>query len=261
MSEEANRQWRGRWLTVALGLVLAAILSLVLACGGDDEGNGGEDGEPSATESNGDQTPEATEEDGGDEGSDAASDLSVLAAEYGDFVGFVKYETSGFADDSFTTLTIYRGEGRSRVDYEGSEGSGSFITNEDGSFGCAENQCVKVSEALGLDPTAAFTALISPENIEDSFGDVPEGVDVEESSEEIAGIDATCYTYSGDLDETAAGDESGEVCFAESGLLLRFDFSGSPGGGKFEAAEADEGVSDDDFDPPYPVTDLGGFGQ
>jgi hypothetical protein len=173
----------------------------------------------------------------------------------------VTYETSGFGDDSFTRMTIYRGDDGSRVDYEGADGGGSFITNADGSFACSENQCIKFAEGQGVDPTAAFTAFINPDAIQEAYGNVPDGVTVEESSEEIAGLDATCYDYSGDLDEEEAGDESGQICFSESGILLRLDFTDSAGGGKFEAVEAEEGVEDADFEPPYPVVDLGDLGQ
>jgi len=249
---------RGGWLIVIPSLV--AGLSLILAaCGGDDEKTDGDGGTPMATESDGggDETPDATE-DGGGAGGDGASDLSALAGEYGDFTGVVKYETSGFDGDAFTSMTIYRDAGRSRVDYEGADGSGSFITTEEGSFACAENQCIKFAAGQGVDPTAAFAAFLSAESIEASYGDIPEGVDVEESSEEIAGVDATCYSYAGDLDETEAGDESGEICFAESGLLLRLKFTGASGGGMFEAVEASEDVSEADFEPPFPVTELPG---
>jgi hypothetical protein len=239
----------------------AAALLLVVACGGDDETDTSSD-EPTATEANGngDESPEATDDSGDGEGG-GDSDLSALAADYGDFEGIVKYETTGFGDDSFTTMTIYRADGKSRVDYEGAGGSGTFLTNAEGSFACTENQCLKVPTAEGADPTALLTAFINPETIASTYGDLPDGVNVEESSEEIAGLDATCYEYSGDLDEEEAGDETGQVCFSDSGILLRLDFTGSAGGGKFEAVEAEDGTADADFDPPYDVVDLSNLGQ
>jgi hypothetical protein len=240
-------------------LVIFALL-LFVACGGDDETDTGGDTEPTATErSEEEDTPEATEESGGDEsGGTGTADLSALAAEYSDFTGVVKYETTGFGDDSFSSIKIYRGDGVSRVDYEGTDQTGTFITTAEGSFACAENQCIKLPAGQGVDPTAAFTGFLTAEAIEETYGDVPEGVDVEQSTEEIAGIEANCYTYSGDLDDAEAGDESGSVCFSESGILLRLEFDAASGGGKFEAVEAEEGVSDADFEPPYPVTEFPG---
>jgi hypothetical protein len=244
--------------SLALRLIAgsAAILMLVLitACGGgDDKTDSGGNATATNSSSGGEKTPAATDATG----SDGSSDLSALAAEYGNFTGVVKYETSGFGD-SLTAMKIYKDKARSRVDYEGSDGSGSFITNADGSFACAENQCIKYPAGQGLDPTAAFTTFISAETIEKSYGDIPEGVDVKKSSRQIAGTDATCYTYSGDIDKTEAGDESGEICFAQSGLLLRLEFSGASGGGTFNAVQASQDVSEADFEPPFPITEIPG---
>jgi hypothetical protein len=246
-------------MAILTALALAALVFFV-ACGGDDDEGEEEDSEPTATEeSNGDSEDEGDEEatpDSGDGGEDGSSGLSAASAEYSDFQGVVKYETSEFAGETFTTMTIYRGDGGSRVDYEGESGSGSFITNSEGSFACSEEQCVRFPIGQGIDPTAAFTAFINPENIADTYGNLPDGVNVEESSEQIAGLDATCYEYSGELDDSESGDETGQICFSESGILLRLDFTGTEGGGKFEAVEAEEGTSDTDFEPPYPVVDL-----
>lgn len=243
---------------LAVGAAILLLLSITAACGGDDEKK---TDEPTATERSGggDETPEATEDSSGG-GGDGASDLSALAAEYGDFT-VVKYETTGFGGDAFTSMTMYRDGALSRVDYEGTDGSGSFLTNADGSFVCAENQCIKYPAGQGVDPTAAFTAFISAQSIQEAYGDIPKGIDVEKSSEGIAGTDATCYTYSGDLDETEAGDESGEICFAESGLLLRLEFDSASGSGALEAIEASEDVSDADFEPPFDVVDLSELSQ
>jgi hypothetical protein len=239
-------------------MLTISVLVLIAACGGDDETSDQATDEPTATsESEESREPSPDSGDAG-AGGDTASDLGALAGEYSDFTGVVKYETTGFGGDSFTSMTIYKGSGGSRVDYESADGSGTFLTNADGSFVCAEDQCIKYPAGQGVDPTAALTAFISPDAIQEAYGDVPEGVDLDQSSETIAGIDATCYRYSGDLDEEDAGDESGTVCFSEAGILLRLEFSGASGAGKFEAVEAEEGVSESDFDPPYTVIELPG---
>jgi hypothetical protein len=255
---------RGQWLLLVLSLLVATALVLVAACGGDDDEEEDDgDSEPTATESadngDGDETPEATDDSGGD-GGDGASDLSALAAEYDDFVGVVKYETTGFGD-SFSSMKIYKGEDRSRIDYESDDGTGTIITTPDAFYICGEGACIKYPTGdTSLDPTAGLTAFISADAINEQYGDLPDGVSVDESSEEIAGVDATCYAYSGDIDETEEGDENGAICFSESGLLLRLDSSVS-GGGSFEAVEAEEGVSESDFEPPFPVTEIPNFGQ
>jgi len=250
---------RRQWLLAILSVALVASLLLMAACGGDDDEEGNsEDSNPTATEvtDGGDETTDA-----GDGGDDAASDLSTLAENYEDFTGVVTYETTGFVDDTFTSMKIYKGENASRVDYEGSDATGTIISTADAIYLCGEGICLKYSSGdSSLDPTGGLTALLSAQSISDAYGDLPDDVDVSESSQEIAGVDATCYSYTGEIDESESGDESGEICVSESGLLLRLKFSGS-GGGQFEATEATDDVSDDDFEPPFPVTELPNFGQ
>jgi hypothetical protein len=254
---KSNRGQTGRWLFVILSLLLVMTLALFVACGGDDDESNGGDSSPTATPEDGgdEETPDATEDGGGD---GAAADLSDLASNYEDFTGSVKYETSGFGGDAYSTLTIYKDGNLSRVDFEGADGTGSFITNADGSFICSDGQCIKYPAGQGADPTAAFTAFLSAENIQAQYGDIPEGVDVEETTEEIAGVEATCYSYTGDIDDTEAGDESGEICMSDSGLLLKLEFTAASGDGSFEAVEASDDVSDTDFEPPFPVVELPG---
>ena len=255
MSEETSGRYR--WLFALLSVSLVTAMLLVAACGGDDdeEDDGGDDA-PTATEQTDDgedeETPEAEEEE-----EDGGSGLSESSSDYSNFTGVVKYETTGFGEGSYNTITIYRGDGGSRVDYEGSGSTGTFLTNDDGTFVCTDDQCIKSPLGGAVDPTAAFTAFLSPEAIERSYGDLPDGVNVEESSEEIAGFDATCYEYSGDLDDSEEGDESGQICFSDSGILLRLDSTSL--GWKFEAVEAEEGIDEEDFEPPFPVREL--FGQ
>ncbi len=259
----AGATWR-RLSALASTVLVAAMLG-VAACGGDDDEEkvDGSGSRSTATEGTGgrEETPDATEDgDGG--GGDAASDLSALAENYEDFTGVVNYRTTGFGDASFTSMKIYKGENASRVDYESAAGTGTIITTEDAIYICAVGACIKYGTGnTSLDPTAGLTALLSAQSIAAGFGDIPDGVDVEESSEEIGGVDATCYAYSGDVDETESGDENGEICVSESGLLLKLVTDATSGGGIFEATEATDDVSDDDFKPPFPVTEIPNFGQ
>lgn len=251
----------GRWLITVLSVTVVAVLLMMAACGGgdDEEVDDGGESRPTATETTdgGDETTDP--DDGG--GDDARTNLSALADNYEDFIGAINYETTGFGGGAFTSMKIYKGENASRVDYEGEGATGTIISTADAIYICGEGLCIKYSSGdSSLDPTAGLTALLSAESIADAYGDLPDGVEVEESSEEIAGVDATCYSYTGEIDETESGDESGEICVSESGLLLRLKFSGG-GGGQFEATEATDDVSDDDFEPPFPVTELPDFGQ
>ncbi len=257
---------RARWLIVLLTTVaLIALLLAAAACGDDDDDDDtGDGGDATATESadNGNGGNGGNETTSAEDGSEASSDLSALAADYEDFTGVIKYQTTGFGDDSFTSMKIYKGEDSSRVDFEGSGSTGTVITTPDAFYYCSEGTCIKYSSGdTSIDPTAGLTAFLSADNINSQFSDLPDGVDVEKSDEEIAGVDATCYTYSGDVDDTESGDESGKICFSDSGLLLKLDFDSASGGGSFVAVEASDSVDDGDFDPPFPVTELPNIGQ
>lgn len=262
MSETGSgRRQSWRWLFLALGVTVGATMLLVAACGGSKDEDNSDDSGPTATKTTASSRATTdTSGSGGDSG-DAASDLSALAANYDDFTGVVKYETTGFGD-SFTSMKIYKGENRSRIDYESDQGTGTVISTPDAFYICSEGACIKAPTGdTSIDPTAGLTALLSAENISALYGDIPDGVDVEKSNKEIAGVDATCYTYSGDIDETETGDENGVICVSDSGLLLKMEFHTASADGAFEATEASDEVSDSDFEPPFPVTEIPNIGR
>jgi hypothetical protein len=254
---------RRTWLLMLAG-ALIAMLAVVSGCGGggdDDDGDATEATTEKATDDSDRETatPEEDEGDNGDdEGGDASADLKKLAEEYKTFTGKVKYTAANFSGDStLTSMTIYQKDGKTRVDIESSDGNVTMITTPEATFMCSEGQCIKypADDESAAASVEGFTSLFSPEQIENDF-DLPDGSDLEKSSENIAGIDAVCYSASGDLDEATAGDESGQVCFSESGLLLRLAFEGGGEAGSFEATEAADNVSDGDFEPPFPILDF-----
>lgn len=262
VDKEELMENRRTWLLMLAG-ALIAMLAVVSGCGGDDDDDGGDATEAATEKATDDSdretaTPEEDEGDGDDEGGDASSDLKKLADEYKKFTGKVKYNAANFSSDStLTSMTIYQKDGKTRVDIESSDGNVTMITTPEATYMCSEGQCIKypADDESAAASVEGFTSLFSPEQIEDDF-DLPDGSDLEKSSEKIAGIDAVCYSASGDLDETTAGDESGQVCFSESGLLLRLAFEGGGEAGSFEATEADDTVADGDFEPPFPVLDF-----
>lgn len=266
-------QRRPGLLFILLGLV-AAFTLLLAACGGDDDDGGDDSGaEPTATDSaggdddDGGAEPTVTDGDGGDDddGGDGLSALEDFASDYENFTGYVVYNATGFGDESMTSMGIYQKGDRSRLDISSSDGDVSLINTPDATYMCSDGQCLRypaddesLSAGLGL-----FGTLLSPETIQETYGDLPDGVDIETSQEEIAGIEATCINYAGDVDTENAGDESGQICYAEGGLLLRVTFSGADGG-TLEATEAGTEVDDSVFEPPFEVIDLselGGMGQ
>jgi outer membrane lipoprotein-sorting protein len=265
MSLQANSSTKRSWSWMALAAFLISVLAFAAACGGDDDGGDGDDGgDATATERAG------TGDDGGDDddtgngdGGDASQDLSVLAADYETFEGYITYEVSGGAAAGLSTMTIYQDGENSRFDIESDDGSIILISTSDGTFFCTEDQCIKY--ALGDDTaigfTQGFTDLVAPDTIESDFVDAP-NVDYDVSSETIGGLDATCFSASGEFDDSQSGDETSEVCFSNNGaLLLRISSTSGEGTYTMEAVEADTSVPSGSFDPPYDVVDLGDLGD
>jgi len=230
---------RTRWLLALLALVAALFLVVASACGGDDDEDVGDNGATATQSSN----------DGGDDGGDdnGENDLSELTADYERFEGHVKYTASGFPeDDLLRSMEIYQAGSNSRVDIDSDEGLVTIIDTPDASYVCSKDQCLQYPAGNTGGVGSLFTSFIDPATIEDQFGDAAYDV----TTEEIAGLDATCFKASGN-----------EVCFGDGGLLLRVTFAEANGSGTLEAVEAGTDIPDDAFDPPFDVIDLGDFGQ
>ena len=94
-------------------------------------------------------------------------------------------------------------------------------------------------------------------SITDSIDDVM-GFEFDTFQETIAGESADCFSMSGSFE-----GESGQAewCFTDDGILLRIAASmlaedGEVGEFRLDATAVSRDVSDADFEPPYPVTDL-----
>lgn len=256
---------RRRWVFAALLLTGTALAILATACGGGGkkEPTGGAATQTSAAGQ--EKTPAAATTSGAGGEEDAAAAISKLAKEYQTFTGKIRYEIKGFSSadaSSLTAMSFYQEGDKSRTDIESPDGNVIFINTPAASYMCTENQCLKSAGSGGAgDALAPFAELINPAQIESTFGSLPKGVDIKKSSAKIAGMSATCFSAQGDLDPETPGDESGEVCFSEDGLMLRLKFTSSGESGTFEATEASTRVADKDFEPPFEVTDLGDLGQ
>lgn len=268
MSANGNtpaRTWT--WLWMALAALLIGALALAAACSGDDDddGNGGDDdggSSPTATQPAGD---DGGDDDGGDDGGDDADDivaeLSNITSDYEAFEGYVKYSVSGDLGTGLTSMSIYQEGDNSRFDIESSEGDIILINTSDATYFCSEDQCIKYE--LGDDTatgfTEGFTDLVDADTVEEDFVDAP-NVDYDIFDDNIAGLDATCFSTTGDLDEDVPGDEVGEVCFSNDGaLMLRISTTSDEGTYSMEATEASTDVPGGSFDPPFEVIDFGGL--
>ncbi len=233
-----------RYFLIAVALLAGA---LFVACGSDSDDNGDADsGDPAAEQP----------VDGDDDDGDASGDLNSFADRFGISEVKVEYDfaSSGVGDDFVGTMTLYsKPPDAWRMDIGSPDGDIVMINNGEVTYMCAseggEGQCFEspISDALGLPFFSIFT---DPDGFDDLIDRSP-GVDVDQSSREIAGQDATCFSVSG----------AGEFCFRDDGVLLLMR-GPEDGEAEFslEATSVSDSVSDSDFEPIYDVLDLGDFG-
>lgn len=250
-----------RGFIVLLAISLVALLA-AMACDGDDGGDG--DQAPAAGETPAaDEGDEADEGNGGD-GGEGLGDLEALAGEAAEGVtAKVTYSVTTEADgDTFEgEWVLVQRPPDSRIEIastEGGEESRVVIINAGGdsylcTAGGGEETCLAAGSAETEAGAAALDPLFdAPREIAEDVADV--GL-VETSQENIAGVDATCFTLSSGL----ASLGEGEICFSDEGLLLRLQSDVAGTTSVMEATSVDMNVTDADFEPPYDVLEVPGF--
>ncbi|MCI0839900.1 MAG: hypothetical protein J4O00_09765 [Chloroflexi bacterium] len=265
MTDRRSPAWR--LLILIIGAIALLGLVAAAACNDDDGGDDGS-GDPAATM---DDFDGGEGDDGnGDGGGDSLAELAAFGGDYDSYTGKVTYDITDFSTGDgagltgVTSMTIYQKNGSSRLDISNSDDDIIFISTPDASYLCSGgSDCLKYAadDELAGAAVSIFSGLFSADSINRSIDDIPAGLDFDVTSETIAGLDATCFKATGDLDPGQAGDESSEFCFSDGGLLLRLAFEGADQSSIFEATSASEDVLDSDFDPPYPVIDLGDLGD
>jgi hypothetical protein len=240
---------RSRWLLVVSFVVISSMLAW--ACGGGGKEEPGAATAPAAT-SPASKTPEAKETPKTQEG---GGELAGLAEKFGKATFKVTYQLSGGgAGVTEGSLTWYKKGDNLRMDMTGEAGgqqtSAIFIVRPDTSYYCSNGPEVSgggscfatpSDEGAGVGDTAA--------ELEKTLTDPNLNI-VSTSSRNIAGEDAKCYTVqSPDIEGEA------ELCMSSDGVPL---FSKSTVEGAemtMEATDFSHDVSDDDFEPPYPVSE------
>ena len=236
--------------------------ALLFACGGDDDdADGGDVDQPTATE-------EADGGDGGadggqdtDGGDDASSDLRDLAGKLANKEVKATYQLSGTSDGESleSSFTLYlKPPDTWRVDFS-SEGTESiFISKAGTGYLCSaeggEGTCLE-SPVGSAAPIPFLDLFTNPESFSSTVDAQLTGLDIERSSREIAGQDATCFSASGEVE----GEQgSVEYCFSDDGILLLVRGGGEDTGEfSIEATSIEGSVTDADFEPPYEVLDIG----
>lgn len=251
-------------------LLLAGILVLgaaFFACSSSDDDNDDGSNEPDATEmtDEGEPTADTGDSNNNDDSMDVSDELMALAEEFGITNVKVDYEMSstGSGENFDGTMTLYTMPPDSwRMDLNTPDGSIAIINSGGTSYMCAEDagtgQCFEspVGQTIPVPFLSIFT---DPDAFQTEIDTAFANVDVTESNREIAGVDAKCFSASGEVEgETGTG----EYCFSDSGVLLYLRASGSgfEDGGEFVLTATSVGESaPGDFEPIYDILDLGEF--
>lgn len=267
-TDTSRATWR--WIAIGLSLMVAVFLVAVAACGGSSESTPTPQGSSPAGQSPSAANPTETSSSGGNSSSsDIAAKLKDLSSKASQINGKVTYQMSTTDDKGVTTsgqMTLYSQPPKTRTDIsstdKGQTTNAILISTPDKEYTCTTEQSVGnvciASPAASSNPLAGglLGAFSDPGAIKNQLDNLPSGVSIETSSKTIAGVSGNCFSASGDLGSGQQG--SGEFCFADNGLLLSVSFTSSKDSSKFSLVATQTGdVSDSDFNPPYPVTDLG----
>ncbi len=246
---------RSRWLLVLSFVVISSLLAW--ACGGGGEEKPSGPTAPAATSPAG-ETPEAGETptvEKTPEAAEGGGEFADLAEKFGKSTFKVTYQLSGGeAAGTQGSMTLYKKGDNLRTDIveevEGQQMSAIVIVRPDTLYYCTNaseagggGSCFAMPSGEGAgvtDMAAELEKTLTDPNI-----DV-----VSTSSRKIAGEDAKCYTVqSPDIEGEA------EMCLSNEGVPL---FSKETVGGvetTMEATDFSHDVSDNDFEPPYPVSE------
>ena len=253
---------RSRWITLSMFIAGAIALLAFSACGGDDNSSntpaasntGGATntgGAGGSSTSGATKTSQATEQPTAS--TDILDELSSLGNDIQAITGKVTYNSTD-PDGTTSTITFYSKPPKSRFDTVDSDGSSTaYIETPDATYICSssENACIKSPGSSSDTGLGLFGALFSPQYVDALVSAArAEGIDVQKSSENIAGNDATCFSG------TETDGSTGKFCFSDSGVLLSEESTDSTGTQKLEATAFSNDVPDSDFDPPYTVTEL-----
>lgn len=248
-----------------LAALIVATLTLAAACGGDDSDDGDDagdgNGEPTATEpaDGGNGTDDGDNGDGDGDGGASIDELRDIAEDYGTFTGRATYDFTTETDgiDFSGTMTIYSDGERSRYEYEVPDGGMIVgITTPDATYSCTsfggQGFCFE-GEGQDAEGSIPFVEdFADPDEIDDTIGGFGD-VDVDTSSEEIAGRSADCYSLSGNVE---GEDIDARYCFGDDGILLLSTWESQGNTFEMRATEVSTDVSDADFEPPYDIFDL-----
>ena len=240
-----------RDLRILLSLALFIAPGALLACAGKDETPGS-----AATPASTATQTSGTAPDGGN----ASDELRGLAGRLAskDVKATYRLSTTYDGESGEQVLTLYwRPPDTWRLDFLKPGEHSSFLSNARTAYWCSTDDNVGscLPSPVGLGVPVPFAELFTSPASRSSFIDAQlAGLDIERSSRQVAGREATCFSVPGDI---AVDRVAIEYCFSGDGLLLLvMGRSGDLGDFTLEATSLEGSVSDADFEPPYPVQEL-----
>ena len=247
---------RWRWVLTSLVIVASALLLAATACGGDNGDNDKTGADASATPAEG--TPGASQIS-----EEVSKKLKDLGEEWAKTSVKATYDIARRtgAETTKSTLVLYWAPPKVRADFIGDVFGTStqtiVISTPDKTYSCSqegEEQCLAYPSSSNVADVLPFLGNLDPGAIEAGLSGTTDNLQIESSNEKVADNDASCVSAEGDF-----GGEDGFVkwCFASSGLPLFYSSSDAAGTSEFVLQATDVGtVSDSDFVPPYPVSEV-----
>jgi len=242
---------RWRWALTGLAIVASALLLSATACGGDNGGNDKAGADASATPTSG--TPGASQIS-----EEISKKLKDLGAEWAKTSVKATYDIASRSGTETTksTLVLYWAPPKVRVDLSDETTQTIVISTPDKTYSCSQeggDQCLAYPPSGNVTDALPFLSGFDPSAIEADLSGLT-GLQIESTSEKVAGNDASCVSAEGNIGGT---DGFTKWCFATSGSLLSESFADAAGTSEFVFQATDIGtVSDSDFEPPYPVSEV-----
>lgn len=223
---------------------LAVVAMVAIACGGDDAEEDTTTTGSSTTKATTTATAAATKASGGTAATGSAS-FADLFGQLEDATYRAEYDVAG-AGLSGSTMVWYRKDGKLRFDMTSAQGSFIIIDNGTSSVTCTSaggsGTCFAGGAPGGFEPPG----IDAVEDFETNAANYQvEPID----DRTIAGIRGECFKYT-----SASG--TGTTCIGPDGQLLLMEATQAGQTFSLTATKVDEDVSDSDFEPPYPITEL-----
>ncbi|MBI5284719.1 MAG: hypothetical protein HY874_06460 [Chloroflexi bacterium] len=264
-----------RWMVM---LAVSASVLVFAACGGGAKkdktpasaaGNATTaSGSGDATKTSGKTVEATTSSDSGGSGG-GSDDWNAMKQKFLKSTFHAEYTVTGAGAENFADgkLVMFKdGEKRFRFDVtavqDGQEMALSVIEDGDVSAFCLKD-AGELGALLGVEAGKGVCFKSNPDDpnnpaggLSSIFSDIEndESTVLETSKKKVAGRDASCFKV-----KDGSNDEISTACFSKEGILLSMETEGADAS-TFEATNVEGKVSGGDFELPYEVRDMPGFG-